>query len=44
MQYRFVIADVFTGTPFGGNQLAVFPDAQGLSTRHADAGTRVQLL
>jgi trans-2,3-dihydro-3-hydroxyanthranilate isomerase len=29
----FVIADVFTGSPFGGNQLAVFPDAQGLSDR-----------
>lgn len=31
MEYTFVIADVFTDTPFGGNQLAVFPDARGLS-------------
>jgi trans-2,3-dihydro-3-hydroxyanthranilate isomerase len=31
MEYSFVIADVFTQTPFGGNQLAVFPDGRGLS-------------
>ena len=30
MKYRFVTADVFTDTPFGGNQLAVLPDARGL--------------
>lgn len=30
MPYRFYTADVFTDTLFGGNQLAVFPDAQGL--------------
>jgi trans-2,3-dihydro-3-hydroxyanthranilate isomerase len=30
MSYRFHIADVFTGTAFGGNQLAVLPDARGL--------------
>jgi trans-2,3-dihydro-3-hydroxyanthranilate isomerase len=30
-RYHFVQADVFTGTPFGGNQLAVFTDARGLS-------------
>jgi trans-2,3-dihydro-3-hydroxyanthranilate isomerase len=29
--YRYFIADVFTDRPFTGNQLAVFPDAQGLS-------------
>ena len=29
--HRFVIADVFTDQPFSGNQLGVFPDAQGLS-------------
>jgi trans-2,3-dihydro-3-hydroxyanthranilate isomerase len=29
--YRFVQADVFTARAFGGNQLAVFPDARGLS-------------
>ncbi len=27
---RFLTLDVFTGTPFGGNQLAVFPDARGI--------------
>lgn len=31
MQYRFYTADVFTNQRFGGNQLAVFPDATGLS-------------
>ena len=31
--YGFVIADVFTPTPFGGNQLAVLPDARGLSAK-----------
>jgi trans-2,3-dihydro-3-hydroxyanthranilate isomerase len=29
-QYRFLTADVFTDEPFGGNQLAVFPDARGI--------------
>src|SRR5579871_1710421 len=29
--YRFFIADVFTDRAFGGNQLAVLPDASGLS-------------
>ena len=33
MTYDFVIADVFSSTPFGGNQLAVFLDARGLSDR-----------
>ena len=28
---RYVLVDVFTDTPFEGNQLAVFPDAVGLS-------------
>ena len=28
--YRYLTADVFTGEPFGGNQLAVFPDARGI--------------
>jgi len=32
MQYRFFICDVFTTERFGGNQLAVFPDATGLDT------------
>lgn len=29
--YRFITCDVFTNTRFGGNQLAVLPDARGLS-------------
>lgn len=29
--FRFVTLDVFTDTRFGGNPLAVFPDAEGLS-------------
>jgi phenazine biosynthesis protein PhzF family len=36
-RYRFVTADVFTEHAFGGNQLAVFPDARGIpETRLAD--------
>lgn len=31
MRYRFLTADVFTDRIFGGNPLAVFPDARGLS-------------
>lgn len=30
----FVTLDVFTDTRFGGNPLAVFPDARGLDTEH----------
>jgi trans-2,3-dihydro-3-hydroxyanthranilate isomerase len=33
MRYPFYTADVFTDRPFGGNQLAVFPDAGELNTR-----------
>lgn len=40
MGQRFFIADVFTDRPFTGNQLAVFPDAQGLSTRAMQAIAR----
>ena len=29
--YRFVVADVFTGTPLEGNPVAVFTDAQGIA-------------
>jgi trans-2,3-dihydro-3-hydroxyanthranilate isomerase len=32
MKYTFYIVDVFSSTPFGGNQLAVLPDAAGMST------------
>src|SRR5262245_60823827 len=31
MRYRYYICDVFTDTRFGGNQLAVLPEADGLS-------------
>ncbi len=30
MELRYILGDVFTDRPFGGNQLAVFPDASGL--------------
>jgi len=33
MNYRYYICDVFTETRFGGNQLAVLPQALGLSTQ-----------
>ncbi|HEY1952046.1 MAG TPA: PhzF family phenazine biosynthesis protein [Gemmatimonadaceae bacterium] len=32
MKYAFHILDVFSSTAFGGNQLAVLPDAAGIST------------
>jgi trans-2,3-dihydro-3-hydroxyanthranilate isomerase len=31
-EYRFLQVDVFTDKPFGGNPLAVFPEAKGLTT------------
>ncbi|MGE0642749.1 MAG: PhzF family phenazine biosynthesis protein [Nitrospira sp.] len=31
---KFYQADVFTGQPFGGNPVAVFPDAEGLADDH----------
>jgi trans-2,3-dihydro-3-hydroxyanthranilate isomerase len=40
MPHRFFIADVFTDRPFTGNQLAVFPDAEGLSDRAMQAIAR----
>ena len=33
MKYRYYICDVFTDTRFGGNQLAVLPQAEGLSAQ-----------
>ena len=33
MRYRYYICDVFTDTRFGGNQLAVLPEADGLTDR-----------
>lgn len=38
--HRFYIADVFTDRPYAGNQLGVFPDAQGLSERAMQAIAR----
>ncbi len=35
--FRFVTVDVFTDQRFGGNQLAVFPDARGLSDAEMQA-------
>jgi trans-2,3-dihydro-3-hydroxyanthranilate isomerase len=33
VRYRYYICDVFTDTRFGGNQLAVLPEADGLTDR-----------
>lgn len=38
--YRFLIADVFSGTAFGGNQLAVLPDAVGITDEGLQLITR----
>ena len=40
MSYRFYTADVFTDQPFGGNQLAVLPDARGLDAGQMQAIAR----
>src|SRR5919106_5367616 len=40
MGYRYYICDVFTETRFGGNQLAVLPEAHGLSDRQMQQGAR----
>src|SRR5215218_1156400 len=40
MPYRFLTADVFTDRMFGGNPLAVLPDARGLSAEQMLAITR----
>ncbi len=39
-RYRYLHLDVFTSEKFGGNQLAVFVDARGLSTVQMQAATR----
>jgi trans-2,3-dihydro-3-hydroxyanthranilate isomerase len=39
-QYRLIHVDVFTRTRFGGNQLAVFPEAEGLSDDEMQAIAR----
>jgi trans-2,3-dihydro-3-hydroxyanthranilate isomerase len=38
--YKYVTLDVFTDRPFGGNQLAVFPDATGIPEDQLLAITR----
>jgi trans-2,3-dihydro-3-hydroxyanthranilate isomerase len=40
MRFRYYICDVFTTTRFGGNQLAVLPEAEGLTDRQMQAITR----
>src|SRR5690242_20657749 len=40
MQRRYVTVDVFTDRMFGGNQLAVVLDAEGLSTAQMQAVAR----
>jgi hypothetical protein len=32
VKYPFHLVDVFSSTPFGGKQLAILPDATGIST------------
>jgi trans-2,3-dihydro-3-hydroxyanthranilate isomerase len=39
-RYHFQLVDVFTDRPFGGNQLAVFPHAEGMSPETMQAITR----
>jgi trans-2,3-dihydro-3-hydroxyanthranilate isomerase len=39
-RYRFIQLDVFTAAPFGGNQLAVLPDATGLPDAEMQAIAR----
>lgn len=44
MRYRYYTCDVFTAQRFGGNPLAVLPEAAGLSGKgHAAHCPRVQL-
>jgi trans-2,3-dihydro-3-hydroxyanthranilate isomerase len=40
MRYRYFTCDVFTETRFGGNPLAVIPEAEGLSDRQMQQITR----
>ena len=40
MKYRYYICDVFTETRFGGNPLAVLPNAEGLSTQQMQSIAR----
>jgi trans-2,3-dihydro-3-hydroxyanthranilate isomerase len=40
MEYRYFVADVFTDVAYGGNPLAVFPDAFDLDSRQMQAIAR----
>ena len=40
MRYQYYICDVFTDVRFGGNQLAVLPSAEGLTTEQMQQITR----
>jgi hypothetical protein len=40
MDHKLILVDVFADQPFSGNQLAVFPDARGLSDRAMQALAR----
>jgi len=40
MAHRFILIDVFTEQAFGGNQLAVFPDGDGISDQQMQAYAR----
>lgn len=40
MEYRYHTCDVFTREPFGGNPLAMVPDARGLTTEQMQALAR----
>ena len=40
MRYHYITVDVFTEKRFGGNQLAVIPDARGLTTEQMQTITR----
>jgi trans-2,3-dihydro-3-hydroxyanthranilate isomerase len=39
-KFRYCLVDVFTDRPFGGNPLAVFPDARGLASETMQALTK----
>ena len=43
MGFDFVLADVFSDRPFGGNQLAVFPDATGIANETMFVERNLQL-
>ena len=44
MKYAFQIVDVFSSTPFGGNQLAILPDAAGISTEGMQSRIQISVM